>query len=127
MSISPIAGISGFGGASAVNALTGLGAAAGLTGATGATGAGSVTGAVPAGATGSISPASFLDVTKAVDSLQAMQSNATALGIKAVTGDLDDVHDYTIASSQASVALELTVAMRNKAVEAFTEIMRMQA
>lgn len=118
MSISPIAGISGFGGASAVSALTGLGGATGVTGATGAT---------PAGATGSISPASFLDASKAVDSLQAMQSNATALGIKAVTGDLDDVHDYTIAASQASVALELTVAMRNKAVEAFTEIMRMQA
>lgn len=118
MSISPIAGISGFGGASAINALTGV------TGATGATGA---TGTTPAGATGGISPASFLDATTAVDSLQAMQSNATALGIKAVTGDLDDVHDYTIAASQASVALELTVAMRNKAVEAFTEIMRMQA
>lgn len=118
MSISPIAGISGFGGAAAVSALTG---AAGLTGASG------TTGATPAGATGSISPTSFLDATKAVDSLQAMQSNATALGIKAVTGDLDDVHDYTIAASQASVALELTVAMRNKAVEAFTEIMRMQA
>lgn len=118
MSISPIAGISGFGGASAVSALTGLGGAAGVTGASGAT---------PAGVTGAVSPASFLDASKAVDSLQAMQSNATALGIKAVTGDLDDVHDYTIAASQASVALELTVAMRNKAVEAFTEIMRMQA
>ena len=115
MSISPIAGIAGIGGvpgASAVSALSGL---AGLTGTS------------PTGATGEVSPASFLDVTKAVDSLQALQANATALGVKAVTGDLDDVHDYTIASSQASVALELTVAMRNKAVEAFTEIMRMQA
>ncbi len=115
MSISPIAGISGFGGvpgAANVNALSGL---AGISGAT------------PTGVTGEVSPASFADVTKSIDSLQALQSNATALGIKAVTGDLDDVHDYTIASSQASVALELTVAMRNKAVEAFTEIMRMQA
>jgi flagellar hook-basal body complex protein FliE len=31
-----------------------------------------------------------------------------------------------IASSESSVATELTVAVRNKAVEAFTEIMRMQ-
>lgn len=115
MSISPVAGISGFG---MVPGATGVSAAASLTGATGTT---------AAGAAGAISPASFVDVTKAVDQLQAMQSNATALGIKAVTGDLDDVHDYTIASSEASVALELTVAMRNKAVEAFTEIMRMQA
>jgi flagellar hook-basal body complex protein FliE len=62
-----------------------------------------------------------------VDSLQQMQSTSNDLAVKAVTGDLDDVHDYTIASSQAKVALELTAAVRNKAVEAFTEIMRMQA
>lgn len=115
MSISPIAGFSAFGGVPGATAVSGLAGLSGLTGAT------------PTGVTGEVSPASFADVTKAVDSLQALQSNATALGIQAVTGDLDDVHDYTIASSQASVALELTVAMRNKAVEAFTEIMRMQA
>jgi flagellar hook-basal body complex protein FliE len=62
-----------------------------------------------------------------IDSLQGMQSTSNDLAIKAVTGDLDDVHDYTVASSQAKVALELTAAVRNKAVEAFTEIMRMQA
>ena len=62
-----------------------------------------------------------------VDSLQKAQSTSNELAIKAVTGDLDDVHDYTVASSQAKVALELTAAVRNKAVEAFTEIMRMQA
>jgi flagellar hook-basal body complex protein FliE len=62
-----------------------------------------------------------------IDSLQQAQSTSNDLAIKAVTGDLDDVHDYTVASSQAKVALELTAAVRNKAVEAFTEIMRMQA
>jgi flagellar hook-basal body complex protein FliE len=62
-----------------------------------------------------------------IDSLQQMQSTSSDLAIKAVTGDLNDVHDYTVASSQAKVALELTAAVRNKAVEAFTEIMRMQA
>ncbi len=62
-----------------------------------------------------------------IDSLQGMQSTSSDLAVKAVTGDLDDVHDFTIASSQAKVALELTAAVRNKAVEAFTEIMRMQA
>ena len=62
-----------------------------------------------------------------IDNLQGLQSTSGELAIKAVTGDLDDVHDYTVASSQAKVALELTAAVRNKAVEAFTEIMRMQA
>ena len=66
-------------------------------------------------------------LTGAVDNLQALQSTSSDLAIKAVTGDLADVHDYTIASTEAAVALELTAAVRNRAVDAFTEIMRMQA
>ncbi len=66
-------------------------------------------------------------IAGSIDQLQALQSHSNALAVQAVTGDLDDVHDYTIAASQASVALELTAALRNKAVDAFTEIMRMQA
>lgn len=68
----------------------------------------------------------FAGVLGNVDDLQQLQSTSQDLAVKAVTGDLDDVHDYTIAASRASLALELTAAVRNKAVEAFTEIMRMQ-
>lgn len=63
----------------------------------------------------------------AVDNLQGLQNTSNALAVRAVTGDLDDIHDYTIASTEAKVTLELTAAIRNKAVDAFTEIMRMQA
>ena len=66
-------------------------------------------------------------LTGAVDNLQGLQSTSNELAIRAVTGDLADVHDYTIASTEAAVALELTAAIRNKAVDAFSEIMRMQA
>jgi flagellar hook-basal body complex protein FliE len=62
----------------------------------------------------------------AVDGLSARQARAADLAVQAVTGRLDDVHDYTIAATEAQVALELTAAIRNRAVEAFTEIMRMQ-
>jgi flagellar hook-basal body complex protein FliE len=62
----------------------------------------------------------------AVDGLSARQAHAGDLAVQAVTGELDDVHDYTIAATEAQVALELTAAIRNRAVEAFTEIMRMQ-
>ena len=60
------------------------------------------------------------------DKLQATQAVTSDLAVQAATGDLKDVHDYMIAASESSVATELTVAVRNKAVEAFTEIMRMQ-
>ncbi|MGN8245020.1 flagellar hook-basal body complex protein FliE [Cellulomonas soli] len=73
------------------------------------------------------SGADFASVLSSVDGLQAAQSNAQNLAVQAVSGDLEDVHDYTVAASEASLALELTAAVRNKAVDAFTEIMRMQA
>jgi flagellar hook-basal body complex protein FliE len=61
-----------------------------------------------------------------IDKLQGLHSTSDALAVQAATGDLKDIHDYMIASTQSSVATEMTVAVRNKAVEAFTEIMRMQ-
>lgn len=63
----------------------------------------------------------------AIDNLAAAQQTSSDLAVRAVTGDLDDVHDYTIAATEAQVTLELTAALRNKAVDAFNEIMRMQA
>lgn len=69
----------------------------------------------------------FADVLGGVDRLQQLQATASDLAVQAVTGQLDDVHDYTIAATQASLAIELTAAVRNKCVEAFNEIMRMPA
>jgi len=82
--------------------------------------------AAPA-AGGTASGSAFAGVLGGVDQLQQLQSTADGLAVQAVTGRLDDAHDYTIAATQASLAIELTAAVRNKAVEAFTEIMRMPA
>lgn len=61
-----------------------------------------------------------------LEALAGAQAKAEGLAVQAATGDLQDVHAYTIAATQAQLATELTVAIRNKAVEAFNEIMRMQ-
>jgi flagellar hook-basal body complex protein FliE len=61
-----------------------------------------------------------------LESLQQGQAHADDLAVQAATGDLTDVHDFMIASTQAQLATELTVTMRNKALDAFNEIMRMQ-
>ncbi|MEV1288092.1 flagellar hook-basal body complex protein FliE [Micromonospora sp. NPDC049679] len=66
-------------------------------------------------------------LAEGLQEVQALQDKASDLGVKAATGSLTDVHDYTIASTEAALAVQLTVAVRNKAVEAFQEIMRMQA
>jgi flagellar hook-basal body complex protein FliE len=59
------------------------------------------------------------------DQLQSTQATADNLATQAATGDLKDVHDYMIASTEASLATEMVVTIKNKAVEAFNEIMRM--
>lgn len=64
-------------------------------------------------------------LTKGLENVQNLQGNAEDLAVKAASGDLKDIHSYTIAATQAQLATELTVAFRNKAVEAFSEIMRM--
>jgi flagellar hook-basal body complex protein FliE len=61
-----------------------------------------------------------------VDQLQAVQSHADSLAAQAATGDLRDVHDYMIASTEASLTTDMVVTIKNKAVDAFNEIMRMQ-
>ena len=66
-------------------------------------------------------------ITGAIDELRAVQAESDALKVAAVTGDLDDIHSAMIASSRAAVTLELVAAVRNKGVDAFNEIMRMQA
>ena len=63
----------------------------------------------------------------AVDNLQSLQSTSNDLAIQAVTGSLDDIHKATIAATRAQVTMELVAAVRNKGVDAFNEIMRMQA
>jgi flagellar hook-basal body complex protein FliE len=59
--------------------------------------------------------------------VEGLQNKSNDLATQAATGSLTDVHDYMIASAESGIATSLTVAVRNKAVEAFQEIMRMQA
>jgi flagellar hook-basal body complex protein FliE len=80
----------------------------------------------PSGVDGA-SATGFASALGSVDQLQQMQSTTDGLAVKAVTGSLTDVHDYTIAAAESKLTMELTAAVRNKAVDAFNEIMRMQA
>ena len=46
--------------------------------------------------------------------------------IKLAMGETDNTHDLTIALSKASTALQYTVAIRDKVLEAYKELMQMQ-
>jgi flagellar hook-basal body complex protein FliE len=64
-------------------------------------------------------------VAQAMDDLQSAHTTADKTAQLAATGQLSDPSEYMIAATQASLATELTVAVRNKAVEAFNSIMSM--
>lgn len=62
-----------------------------------------------------------------VDSLQALQGERDTLNLQAVTGDLEDIHQATLAAAEASATMDLMVALRNSGLQAFNELMRIQA
>ncbi len=81
----------------------------------------------PVPAAESTGSSSFEDaVAGALDNLAASHANVDALAQQAATGDLTAVHDFTIAASEAQLLTELTVEVRNRAIESFNDIMRMQ-
>ncbi|MCI2240613.1 flagellar hook-basal body complex protein FliE [Paenibacillus sp. TRM 82003] len=98
-----------------------------VVGTTGIANLAGVTGTTGTGAVGDASGTDFATLLSGgLDKLQSVQSRADDLAVKAATGDLTNVHDYMIASNEAQLTTQLTVAIRDKAVEAFNEIMRMQ-
>jgi len=66
-------------------------------------------------------------LSKGLNAVQSAQDKADSLAVKAATGDLTDIHDYTIAATQASLVTELATAIRTKGIDAFNQIMGMQA
>lgn len=78
-----------------------------------------------ASASGGTSFSSIL--SQGLQSVQSAQTNANNLAVQAATGDLTDISAYTIAATQASLVTELATAMRTKGVDAFNQIMGMQA
>ena len=65
----------------------------------------------------------FTDTLKAASDAQG---TADTMSTQAATGSLSDLTGAMSAMTEAQLATQLTVALRNKAVESFNEIMRMQ-
>lgn len=65
-------------------------------------------------------------LSDAINNLNDQQNTVDQLNRKFAAGELSDVHQLMIAAEKASLGLELTVQVRNKVIEAYQEIMRMQ-
>lgn len=108
--LSAISGVTPLAGFASVGDVTPLSNVArpGGTGSAGATAAGSV---------------NFSD---ALAKVQGQIDGADGLAQQLATGQLSDIHSYTVAASKAQLGVQLTVALRNQLLGAYQEIMRMQ-
>ena len=61
----------------------------------------------------------------AVEQVRITQEDAENKKYLLATGQLDDVHSLPIAEAKAALCVEVLVALRNKAMESYTEIMKM--
>ena len=58
--------------------------------------------------------------------VEAKQTDASQLTRQVLLGDTDQLHQSVIAMQEASVAFSMMVEVRNKLVESYQELMRMQ-
>jgi flagellar hook-basal body complex protein FliE len=62
-----------------------------------------------------------------VQDVDKMQKVADYQVERYATGDLKDIHEVIIAAQQANLSFQLLVEIRNKVMESYRELMRMQA
>lgn len=63
---------------------------------------------------------------EALDKANNLQKEADNYNRLLATGQVDNIHEVMIASEKANIALQLTLSIRNKVIDAYKEIMRMQ-
>jgi flagellar hook-basal body complex protein FliE len=61
-----------------------------------------------------------------VKDVDQLQKTAAATTEKLVTGELQDVHQVVVAMEEAQTSFRLLMEVRNKMVEAYREVMKMQ-
>jgi flagellar hook-basal body complex protein FliE len=62
---------------------------------------------------------------QAVGSLQQLGSQADTTSLSLAKGDPIDIHEVMLANEQASLGFSMAVQVRNKLVDAYTEVMKM--
>jgi len=71
--------------------------------------------------------ASFQDVLRGlVDKVDSLQKDADASIKGLATGETTNIHDVTMKLEEAGVAFELMMEIRNKLLDAYQEVMKMQ-
>ncbi len=94
-----------------------------ITGTGGISGIGGVT---PSQAPERTQPGFAEKIGGALESVSEAERQADALAQDVAAGGETSVHELMVATTKATLSVELLVELRNKAIEAYQEVMRMQ-
>jgi flagellar hook-basal body complex protein FliE len=79
------------------------------------------------GATQASKPGQFQNVLQtAIQDIERFQKDANTKVNQFLSGESEELHTAALATQKAELALELGLQVRNKVVQAYQEIMRMQ-
>lgn len=62
----------------------------------------------------------------ALTTVNDLEKNSASMNAALATGQVEDVSQVVIAAQKADIAMQLTLQVRNKAIDAYQELMRMQ-
>ncbi len=62
----------------------------------------------------------------ALTTVNNLENTSTAMNAAMAAGQVEDVSQVMIAAQKADIAMQLTLQVRNKAIDAYQELMRMQ-
>lgn len=65
-------------------------------------------------------------LTGSIDKLESLNNDASNAVQKFLTGENEELHTAVLATQKASLAFELGLQVRNKVVDAYQEVMKMQ-
>lgn len=65
-------------------------------------------------------------LSDALESVNEQQKNVEQMADDFAKGKVSNIHELVVEAEKASISLRLTVEVRNKIVDAYREIMRMQ-
>ncbi len=65
-------------------------------------------------------------LSKSINQLNSLEQKSNELDYLLATGEIDNIHDVMIASEKAEIGLQFAIEIRNKIINAYEEIMRIQ-
>lgn len=65
-------------------------------------------------------------LNEALERVNDLQTESTKATESFINGETDNIHSVMLSSSKANLALQMTIQVRNKVMDAYNEIMNMQ-